>query len=222
MPLTPSLPLPLSPQLPEGQRVRYIPWDFQKHAKHVGINVIEEMRAITRLSLDATGLFVHQAANEARDRRDVGRARSSEDSASGARVPPAAEEGIESALGAPRGSPPAGPDVSESLGTLDAVVSEGPVPGDGAVSGPAPDSAPPGDQRPAAADAARHTWQHGVLRTNCIDCLDRTNVAQFAYGLGGLGRQLLAVGVSDSPDIDPGTGGRSGFQIRIGSGFQIG
>ena len=25
--------------------------------------------------------------------------------------------------------------------------------------------------------------QSGVLRTNCIDCLDRTNVAQFAAGL---------------------------------------
>ena len=25
--------------------------------------------------------------------------------------------------------------------------------------------------------------QNGVLRTNCIDCLDRTNVAQFAAGI---------------------------------------
>ncbi|XLT05836.1 hypothetical protein HN51_044585 [Arachis hypogaea] len=32
--------------------------------------------------------------------------------------------------------------------------------------------------------------QAGVLRTNCIDCLDRTNVAQYAYGLTALGRQL--------------------------------
>ncbi len=34
---------------------RYIPWDFQKHAKHVGSNVISEMLAITCMSLDATG-----------------------------------------------------------------------------------------------------------------------------------------------------------------------
>lgn len=32
--------------------------------------------------------------------------------------------------------------------------------------------------------------QVGVVRTNCVDCLDRTNVAQFAMGLAGLGRQL--------------------------------
>jgi hypothetical protein len=44
--------------------------------------------------------------------------------------------------------------------------------------------------------------QHGVLRSNCIDCLDRTNVAQFAYGIMALGHQLLALGVTDDPVID--------------------
>ncbi|KAK9823645.1 hypothetical protein WJX72_004414 [[Myrmecia] bisecta] len=44
--------------------------------------------------------------------------------------------------------------------------------------------------------------QHGVLRSNCIDCLDRTNVAQFAYGIMALGRQLHALGISDAPDLD--------------------
>ncbi|KAI3864775.1 hypothetical protein MKX03_034987 [Papaver bracteatum] len=36
--------------------------------------------------------------------------------------------------------------------------------------------------------------QNGVLRTNCIDCLDRTNVAQYSYGLAALGYQLNALG----------------------------
>ncbi|XP_028123646.1 phosphoinositide phosphatase SAC1 isoform X2 [Camellia sinensis] len=45
-------------------------------------------------------------------------------------------------------------------------------------------------------------FQSGVLRTNCIDCLDRTNVAQYAYGLAALGRQLLAMGLSDTPKLD--------------------
>ncbi|KAG4906992.1 hypothetical protein JHK82_055646 [Glycine max] len=43
----------------------------------------------------------------------------------------------------------------------------------------------------------------GVLRTNCIDCLDRTNVAQYAYGLQALGRQLHAMGLTDVPKVDP-------------------
>uniref|UniRef100_A0A1D1YNZ3 Polyphosphoinositide phosphatase n=1 Tax=Anthurium amnicola TaxID=1678845 RepID=A0A1D1YNZ3_9ARAE len=45
-------------------------------------------------------------------------------------------------------------------------------------------------------------FQKGVLRTNCIDCLDRTNVAQFAYGLAALGNQLHALGFVDEPKID--------------------
>lgn len=45
--------------------------------------------------------------------------------------------------------------------------------------------------------------QHGVLRTNCIDCLDRTNVAQFAYGLAAMGQQLHGLGLADTPAVDP-------------------
>ncbi|XP_021691278.2 phosphoinositide phosphatase SAC3 isoform X2 [Hevea brasiliensis] len=47
-------------------------------------------------------------------------------------------------------------------------------------------------------------FQQGVLRTNCIDCLDRTNVAQYAYGLAALGQQLHALGFIDTPKIDLG------------------
>ncbi|KAJ8479227.1 hypothetical protein OPV22_022954 [Ensete ventricosum] len=45
-------------------------------------------------------------------------------------------------------------------------------------------------------------FQRGVLRTNCIDCLDRTNVAQYAYGLAALGHQLHALGFLDVPEVD--------------------
>lgn len=41
--------------------------------------------------------------------------------------------------------------------------------------------------------------QNGVIRSNCIDCLDRTNAAQFVIGKIALGVQLHALGViSDS------------------------
>ena len=53
-----------------------------------------------------------------------------------------------------------------------------------------------------AASVTVQAVQRGVLRTNCIDCLDRTNVAQFAAGLAALGRQLAALGISDGPTID--------------------
>jgi len=60
----------------------------------------------------------------------------------------------------------------------------------------------------AAAASTDRDWkreqrfQSGVLRTNCIDCIDRTNVAQYAFGLAAIGRQLHAVGLSDCPEVD--------------------
>jgi hypothetical protein len=45
-------------------------------------------------------------------------------------------------------------------------------------------------------------YQRGVLRTNCIDCLDRTNVSQYAYGLVALGRQLHAFGLINMPEVE--------------------
>lgn len=45
--------------------------------------------------------------------------------------------------------------------------------------------------------------QRGVLRTNCIDCLDRTNVAQFAMGMKFLAVSLRALGLDDNYSVDP-------------------
>ena len=44
--------------------------------------------------------------------------------------------------------------------------------------------------------------QNGVARTNCIDCLDRTNAAQFVIGKCALGYQLHALGVISGTSID--------------------
>jgi hypothetical protein len=43
--------------------------------------------------------------------------------------------------------------------------------------------------------------QNGIARTNCIDCLDRTNAAQFVIGKRALGYQLHALGVISSKTI---------------------
>ncbi|GAO19797.1 hypothetical protein UVI_02064040 [Ustilaginoidea virens] len=43
--------------------------------------------------------------------------------------------------------------------------------------------------------------QNGVARTNCIDCLDRTNAAQFVIGKRALGHQLHALGILDDTRI---------------------
>lgn len=45
--------------------------------------------------------------------------------------------------------------------------------------------------------------QKGVLRTNCVDCLDRTNVAQFSFGLLVLEDQLHSLGLVPPGALDP-------------------
>ena len=44
--------------------------------------------------------------------------------------------------------------------------------------------------------------QNGVARTNCIDCLDRTNAAQFVIGKRALGYQLHALGLINGLSIE--------------------
>ncbi|KAF2893513.1 hypothetical protein ILUMI_12659 [Ignelater luminosus] len=46
------------------------------------------------------------------------------------------------------------------------------------------------------------SMQTGIIRTNCVDCLDRTNTAQFAIGRCVLGYQLCALGILDSPKLE--------------------
>ncbi|KAI8890538.1 hypothetical protein K501DRAFT_67674 [Backusella circina FSU 941] len=42
--------------------------------------------------------------------------------------------------------------------------------------------------------------QTGVFRTNCMDCLDRTNVVQSAFGRSVLNLQLMRFGISEYPE----------------------
>ena len=44
--------------------------------------------------------------------------------------------------------------------------------------------------------------QVGTVRTNCIDSLDRTNVAQFIVSRVALAYQLHAMGISTEPILD--------------------
>ena len=43
--------------------------------------------------------------------------------------------------------------------------------------------------------------QTGILRVNCVDCLDRTNTAQFIAGKCALGYQLYALGLLSEPKL---------------------
>ncbi|KAJ1642044.1 phosphatidylinositol-3,5-bisphosphate 5-phosphatase, partial [Coemansia asiatica] len=56
---------------------------------------------------------------------------------------------------------------------------------------------------PNAANSRRLTpmWQKGVVRSNCIDCLDRTNAAQSIIGKVALAHQLFALGIIAHPHL---------------------
>lgn len=56
--------------------------------------------------------------------------------------------------------------------------------------------------RNAPTEAEGLQLQRGVIRTNCIDCLDRTNAAQFILGKRALGFQLQALGLTESTFLD--------------------
>ena len=48
---------------------------------------------------------------------------------------------------------------------------------------------------PAASSIPSLMYQRGIVRSNCIDCLDRTNVAQWCIGMRILACQLYVLGV---------------------------
>lgn len=55
-----------------------------------------------------------------------------------------------------------------------------------------------------SSDGPRRTeplLQHGILRVNCVDCLDRTNAAAFAIAKRALGHQLYALGLLNDPSL---------------------
>ncbi len=44
--------------------------------------------------------------------------------------------------------------------------------------------------------------QTGIVRVNCVDCLDRTNTAQFALGKVALAFQLYSLGIISKPELE--------------------
>ena len=51
----------------------------------------------------------------------------------------------------------------------------------------------------SSGDARTDKTQKGIIRTNCVDCLDRTNIFQYIVGLEVLTEQLRELGVMNEP-----------------------
>lgn len=161
--------------LSEENHLRFIHWDFHKFAKSKSANVLAVLGAVAIEALDLTG-FYYSGKPIVVKRRSTQLSRTS--------------TGRDSSL---RDLRPSSGDLAKIGSTNETVISLTNRDREFTDFGQQIGQSNNNDAR----------FQSGVLRTNCIDCLDRTNVAQYAYGLAALGRQLHAMGLTNISKVDP-------------------
>ncbi|KAE9446385.1 hypothetical protein C3L33_21717, partial [Rhododendron williamsianum] len=160
--------------LSEENHLKFIHWDFHKFAKSKSANVLAVLGGVAREALDMTG-FYYSGKPIVLKKRTTQLSRTSTGRDASLRDL-RANSGDLGRIGS-------GNDTSNTLKQdRDSDVGQ--------------------QVRQDNYGGAAPWFQSGVLRTNCIDCLDRTNVAQYAYGLAALGRQLHAMGLTDKPKVD--------------------
>lgn len=161
--------------LSEENHLKFIHWDFHKFAKSKSANVLAVLGAVASEALDLTGFYYSGKSSTVKKRANqLNRTSTGRDASL-------------RDLRGKSGDPVRIGSSNESLNSLNSRDREGDLQ---QIKSDNNDGEPP-------------RFQSGVLRTNCIDCLDRTNVAQYAYGLAALGRQLHAMGLTDKPKVDP-------------------
>ncbi|XP_075494550.1 phosphatidylinositol-3-phosphatase SAC1-like isoform X1 [Primulina tabacum] len=162
--------------LTEENHLKFIHWDFHKFAKSKSANVLAVLGGVASEALDLTG-FYYSGKPLVTKRKAVPLSRTS--------------TGRDSSLRDLRVTPGDLSRISSSTDSLTSLIKQD------------RESETSQQSRKETNGYAGSQYQSGVLRTNCIDCLDRTNVAQYAYGLAALGRQLHALGMTDNQKVDP-------------------
>lgn len=166
--------------LDEEKRLKFIHWDFHKFAKSKAANVLAVLDAVAGEALDLTGIFYTGKVCTSKHRMQQHRmATHAKGGCLGRNAGAYTVDGPTNLSGMDDSS--LSSSFSNSSGTRMDIERE-------------QDHFPEGREP---------KYQVGVLRTNCIDCLDRTNVAQYAYGLAALGRQLYALQLTDVQRVDP-------------------
>nr|AAF18517.1 Hypothetical protein [Arabidopsis thaliana] len=165
----------------EENHLKFIHWDFHKFAKSKSANVLAVLGAVASEALDLTGLYFSGKP------KIVKKKASQLSHANTARDKYCREPSL------------------RDLRAYSAELSRGESANDilSALANREKEMKLTQQKKDEGTNSSAPRYQSGVLRTNCIDCLDRTNVAQYAYGLAALGRQLHAMGLSDTPKIDP-------------------
>ncbi|KAH7679991.1 SAC domain-containing protein [Dioscorea alata] len=160
--------------LSEENRLRFLHWDLHKHSRSKAANVLSLLGKVAAYALNLTGFLYCQVTPTLQLDGDL-------------KCPVLLKD--------------------NSIGSPNEQSCNNTTDGDGSSNGSRED----GLENNSSVDKTEDNdmplvkppkFQKGVLRTNCIDCLDRTNVAQYAYGLAALGHQLHALGFIDVPRID--------------------
>ncbi|XP_020249900.1 phosphoinositide phosphatase SAC4-like [Asparagus officinalis] len=169
----------INKDLPEDNRLRFLHWDLNKHSRSKGTNVLATLGKVAAYALTLTGFFYCQVTPLV--------------SLEGALKYPQIlkEDADEFAYNDHHNYSNNRNDgcVNVEIGTQ----------ADNAATS---DNSASGSENSEIYLVKPPKFQKGVLRTNCIDCLDRTNVAQYAYGLAAIGHQLHALGFISFPKVD--------------------
>ncbi|CAI8600522.1 unnamed protein product [Vicia faba] len=165
----------LNQVFPVDNHLRFIHWDFHKFAKTKSANVLAVLGAVASEALDLTSFYYSGKPNIIKRTNKSNRTSTGRDASLR--------------------------DLTSSSGDLARIGSNAEMLNSLANRDRETDMNHQNKNDYFNSDAPH--FQSGVLRTNCIDCLDRTNVAQYAYGLQALGRQLHVMGLTDVPKVDP-------------------
>nr|XP_010917403.1 phosphoinositide phosphatase SAC3 isoform X1 [Elaeis guineensis] len=176
----------INQDLSEENCLRFLHWDLHKHSRRKAINALTLLGKVAAYALTSTGFFYYQVTPALRLEGAIKWPSLSND-----------DVGNWSCNNHKSSS-------NKNYNSDDAEISADGSQEDNAVIS---DTSGPSTTEDKATSSENclvkpPTLQKGILRTNCIDCLDRTNVAQYAYGLAALGHQLHALGLIDVPKID--------------------
>ncbi|THU57266.1 hypothetical protein C4D60_Mb03t01700 [Musa balbisiana] len=195
----------INKDLPEEKRLKFLHWDIQKHTRRKGSNVLELLGKVAAYALDITGFFYCQIT-PALKIEDGPKSPEQLRHYSGELLcnSPDSSEVTVSSYGSSWKDEVHNSDITGSEFSGDKTKQNEDSLADEVQNSASSENKNSADKTGYKGDnfAKILKFQKGVLRTNCIDCLDRTNVAQYAYGLAALGYQLHALGFMDLLKVD--------------------
>ncbi|KAM1836172.1 hypothetical protein ACFX14_018130 [Malus domestica] len=216
----------INKDLSDENRLRFLHWDLHKHSRSKAINALLLLGKVATYALTLTGFFYCQVNPTLRPDSVIKWPSSGHFDSGNLSVEIHNANGDEEANGKEDADnieckPSGGRNIANGDQSVEIHNANGDEEANGKEDADNIECKPSGGRNIANGDHSvkPSMFQSGVLRTNCIDCLDRTNVAQYAYGLAALGHQLHALGAIDNPRIDldaPLADDLMGFYERMG------